>query len=109
MKDVPALVARLKAGDDPVSKYVRGRLDDGEREMPERFDDTHGAREPARNALTARPKELMGDKGLCEAEGVKGVAMSGRTRRLLARGHEVNGANRARLNRLLLAAPRAAR
>lgn len=107
LKDVPGLVTRLRAGADPVTKYVLGKLDNDEKRMLSRFDGTLRAQREIRAPLCKGLRKVMDDQGMCEAEGVEGIAMSPRTRRLFARararGREVSGANRARLNRLLLA------
>lgn len=108
LTDAPALLSRLKTGTDPVSKYVRGRLAEKAAGLLERDDESGAPGAEAVANLVAALRGVLDDPGLCEAEGVASVEMSEPTRRLFeravgARGRSVKGANRRRLNRLLLA------
>lgn len=103
LTDKPALFARLKAGADPVSKYLRGKLSDDARGLVDAHD---GSGPPAAATVKAVVNLLnaaLKDGGLSDEGVVGAVVKSEATRQLLAGGRNLRGANRRRLNRLLLA------
>jgi hypothetical protein len=108
LTDAPALLSRVKAEADPVSKYVRnhvrGKLNDEGKDWLDLHDDSRPPDEKTLKTLVERLQKLLNDRGLCEAEGVSALKMSGATRQVFARAQRrLSTANRQRLNRLLLA------
>ncbi|HEX8354955.1 MAG TPA: clostripain-related cysteine peptidase [Pyrinomonadaceae bacterium] len=103
LTDKTALLSRLKAGADPVSKYLRGKFSDSAKSLLDLHD---GSRAPAAATVKAVVDALnaaLNDGGLFADEGVRAVGKSEPTRQLMTRGKYLRGANRRRLNRLLLA------
>jgi hypothetical protein len=103
LTDAPALISRLRDGADPISKYIRGVLPGTVNAQLALHDASREPDEKTLKALARGLRKVQNDRGLCDADGVGAIEMSGATRRLLARSGSLNGPNRRRLNRLLLA------
>jgi hypothetical protein len=95
LTDADELMCRLKAGADPISKYVRGKFPDAVNKVLDERDDA--------GELLRGLRGVLNDPGLCDAEGVADIDMKELTRQLFSRARSLRNANRRRLNRLLLA------
>jgi hypothetical protein len=103
LTDKPALLARLKAEADPVSKYLRGKLSDGAAGLVDGHDGSSAPAPATIKAVVAALNAALRDGGLSDEEVVGAVEKSEATRQLIGRSRSLRGANRRRLNRLLLA------
>ncbi len=95
LTDAGALMSRLRAGADPVSKYVRGKFPDDVNKVLDERNDT--------GKLLSGLRGVLNDRELCDAEGIADIDMREPTRHLFSRARSLRDANRRRLNRLLLA------
>ncbi|MCR4411128.1 MAG: MFS transporter [Thermoguttaceae bacterium] len=99
-KDVPALAKKLTAPAEPVSRFLADNLSESTRNILTRLNEGIGSETAARVALTQDLNSLVGKGSIYDAQRFSGVALSEKTRQLLAQS---GGGSHARLNRLLLA------
>ncbi len=99
-KDVPALAKKLMAPADPVSKFLADNLSEATRNTLSRLNEGIGSATAARVAVTQDLNSLVAKGSLYDAQRFSGIALSEKTRQLLAQSQR---GSQARLNRLLLA------
>jgi fucose permease len=99
-KDVPALARKLTAPTDPVSEFLATNLSDPTRQALTRLNDGNGSVTAARVAVTQDLNSLIVKQRVYHPRRFSGIALSEKTKQLLAQS---GGGSQARLNRLLLA------
>jgi hypothetical protein len=98
--DASALVAKLSTSADPVSAYLRSRLQESLRSDLAGYSATSASAKTVVAALVKDLNSIMSGPSLYDAARFQGVALRAETRELLAA--HVEGQQLARLNKLLL-------
>jgi len=99
-KDVPALAKKLTAPADPVSEFLADNLSDSTRQTLIRLNEGNGSETAARVALTQDLNSVVWKKRVHDPQRFNGIALSEKTKEVLAQGEQ---GSQARFNRLLLA------
>ncbi len=99
-KDVPALASKLTSAADPVSAFLASNLSDSTRETLQRLNEGGASVTAARIALAQDLNSLIAKQSIYDPQRFGEVALTEKTKELLAQDE---GRNVARLNRLLLA------
>ena len=99
-KDVPALAKKLTAPTDSVSEFLASNISDSTRQALTRLNEGNGSVTAARIAVTQDLNSLIAKQHVYAPQRFSGIALSEKTKQLLAQRER---GSQARLNRLLLA------
>ncbi len=103
VKDLPSLLTKLKHKSDPVSTYLSGELSPDTVHALADYQDTPAAeRRSLQAALLQDLNSILKKQSIFDAKRFKGVELAGTTRKLATQA-KLEGDDRDRMNRMLLA------